>query len=571
MPEPARLGSTRLSTRLLIYFAVTYLVLIAALGWFVDRQTRNALLEDLAANSEDIARVALLDLPDTPDSIQGWAEQVAVTSGHRVTVVDTAGVVVADSHTDPATVDNHADRVEVAAALAGEVGRDSRRSESTGISQFYLALPPQDGHVLRVSVSEQAIADRLAPMRWGILSAFAVVGLIGVGLVAFLARRLAGPIAGIRDTTLEIASGDLGKRPGRSSVAEIDQLGLAISRLADELGERLAQSESATDTLEVVLRALPQGTILIGADEGIIYSNPRAESLLGTVPPILSALSPHPFQTIVRHARDRGESTDITVDHGAPARKLRAVATPFTEDRRVLLVVVDVTDRERAASVRRDFVANASHELKTPVSSIIASAEALRIAVERGDDSAMGFAGTVEAAAHRLDRLVSDLLDLSRLEGDAPELKRLRIDLVVSEEAGRFSAQAAQSGIDLVVDTEPAHVMGNRRDLTTAVRNLVDNAVRYTPEGGTVRVRVGEDQGAVAITVEDTGAGIPTRDLERVFERFYRVDAARSRRTGGTGLGLSIVKHVIEGHSGTVAVTSQLGVGSTFTARLPSA
>lgn len=569
MIRSPRPGTTRLSTRFLLYYAVTYLVLISSLGWFVDRQIRTALVEDLATGAENVARVAQLQMPADTGSLQTWSRQVFEASGLRVTVIDADGVVLADSHSDPAVMENHSGRPEVVEAMRGEVGRDSRVSASTGFAQFYLALPPEDGLLLRVSVSERAVIDRLAPFRWGIISAFALIGVVGVGLVALLARRLADPISRIRDTTLEVAGGDLARRPERSRVRELDELGLAISRLAEELGERLVQSELATETLEVVLGALPQGTILVDPQERIVYSNPRAESLLGAIPEILAALTPHPFQTLVRESREIGEQVEIVVEHGSPPRQLRGVATPFTGDNRVLLVVVDVTDRERVASIRRDFVANASHELKTPVSSIIASAEALRIAVERGDDSAVGFARTVESSARQLDRLVSDLLDLSRLEREEPEVDRVRLDLLVADEVDRFAGQAAEAGIDLSIEAAQVYVMGNWRDLAMAVRNLLDNAIRYTPGGGTISVRLREDEGMAVIEVEDSGAGIPTRDLERVFERFYRVDAARSRRTGGTGLGLSIVRHVVESHGGSVSAASQLGVGSTFTVRLP--
>jgi two-component system phosphate regulon sensor histidine kinase PhoR len=382
---------------------------------------------------------------------------------------------------------------------------------------------------------------------------------------------LAQPIGEIRDIALGIAGGDFTKRPARSSVRELDELGLSISQLAEELGERLVQSEVATQTLEVVLGALPQGTVLVDADEAIVYANPRAEELIGPIPEQLNGLTPHPFQTVIRECREAMDQVDITVDHGSPPRRLRGVASPFTGDRRILLVIVDVTDQERVASIRRDFVANASHELKTPVSSIIASSEALTLAVQRGDDAAINFARNLEASARQLDNMVSDLLDLSRLEREVPEVERLRLDLLVSEEVAGLQDVAGKAGVGLAVDADDVSVSGNWRDLAMAVRNLLDNAVRYTPGGGSVDVTVSVDEDSAIVEIADTGAGIPTRDLERVFERFYRVDAARSRRTGGTGLGLSIAKHVIESHGGTISARSQLDVGSTFTIRLPVA
>ena len=564
-------GRTRLSTQFLLYYAAVYLVLIGALGWFVDRQIRSAFVDDLVASVESTARVARLTMPDDEAMLGEWADEVFDSTGLRVTVIRTDGLVAADSHSNPEIMENHLGRPEVTAALRGEVGRDLRVSDSTGFSQHYVALPPDNGLIIRVSESERSVSDRLAPFRWGTLSMFFLLGLGGVLIVAFIARRLAQPIGEIRDIALGIAGGDFTKRPARSSVLELDELGLSISQLAEELGERLVQSEVATQTLEVVLGALPQGTVLVDADEAIVYANPRAEELIGPIPEQLNGLTPHPFQTVIRECREAMDQVDITVDHGSPPRRLRGVASPFTGDRRILLVIVDVTDQERVASIRRDFVANASHELKTPVSSIIASSEALTLAVQRGDDAAINFARNLEASARQLDNMVSDLLDLSRLEREVPEVERLRLDLLVSEEVAALQDLAGRAGVGLTVDADDVSVTGNWRDLAMAVRNLLDNAVRYTPGGGSVDVTVSADDDSAIVEITDTGAGIPTRDLERVFERFYRVDAARSRRTGGTGLGLSIAKHVIESHSGTISARSQLDVGSTFTIRLPVA
>ena len=571
MNRPPQPGRTQLSTRFLLYYAVTYLVLIGTLGWFVERQVRSALVDDLITSMESVAEVARLDMPDSPSELEAWASDVFQASGFRVTAISLEGEVLADSHSDPSVMENHGDRPEVVQAFSGEVGRSFRVSGSTGFAQHYLALPPQDGIVIRVAVAEAAVVERLGPFRWGIFSTFVVVGLVGIGVVALLATRLARPIARIRDTTLRIARGRLQELPQRSSARVLDELGLSITPLAEDLGERLAQAELASDTLEIVLGALPQGTVLVGPGEDIEYHNRRARELLGAVPAHLNALTPHPFQTIVRECLQTGAKEEVVVDHGAPPRRLQGMATPFAGEQRVLLVVIDVTDRERVASIRRDFVANASHELKTPVSSIIASAEALTMAVERSDDSAIGFARTIDSAARQLDRLVSDLLDLSRLERDEPELDRVRLDLLVSEEAARFADQAEEAGIELSVETTSMTVMGNWRDLSMAVRNLLDNAIRYTSDGGSVSVRARVDEGHAVVEVEDTGSGIPTRDLDRIFERFYRVDAARSRRTGGTGLGLSIVRHVIESHGGSVSASSQLDVGSTFSLTLPLA
>jgi two-component system phosphate regulon sensor histidine kinase PhoR len=393
-------------------------------------------------------------------------------------------------------------------------------------------------------------------------------GIVGLVVVGLLARSTAAPIAALTEHTLELTQGESGRVP-RSQVRELDQLGLAISKLEAGQRERVVQAEHATATLEMVLGALRQGTVLFSEADEVVYANPSAQELLGAVPATLAGLAPFPFQNAVRECRETQRPVERAVEHGKPVRRLRAVATPFSTDNRILLVVVDVTDLDRVASIRRDFVANASHELKTPVSAIIASSEALQIAVVRHDDSSLGFAQQIERSARQLDRLVGDLLDLSRLERDQPELEPLSLDLLVREELERLRPVAEEKAIELSMELAPTQIAGSRRDIAIAVRNLLDNAIRYTGVGGSVGAVLRTVNGEVVLRISDTGEGIPTRDLARVFERFYRVDAARSRSTGGTGLGLAIVKHVVESHGGSVDVESELGRGSVFTVRLP--
>jgi two-component system sensor histidine kinase SenX3 len=250
---------------------------------------------------------------------------------------------------------------------------------------------------------------------------------------------------------------------------------------------------------------------------------------------------------------------------------LRATAQPVGDDGSILLVVRDVTEARRLNAVRRDFVANASHELKTPVASIRAAAETLHDAAAEDPPAVRRFADQLEREALRLQRIVADLLDLSRLESGSDLDDRVRLDSVARDEVERLQPSAHEAGISLGFEAAGVpSVHGSGRDLALLTRNLVDNAIRYSSRGGEVHVRVTCDDDHVKLEVADTGVGIPTRDLPRVFERFYRVDRARSRETGGTGLGLAIVKHVAENHGGGVDVSSELGVGSTFVVSLPA-
>jgi len=273
---------------------------------------------------------------------------------------------------------------------------------------------------------------------------------------------------------------------------------------------------------------------------------------------------------LVRQARVEQNVAEGDLEHGAPVRTLRAAAVLFPADKRVLVTITDVTASNRMEAIRRDFVAAASHELKTPVASILASAEALGLALSRDPASAARFAVQVERSARQLAKLVSDLLDLSRVESSSMESEPVAVGPMVESEVARVKAAVAEAEIALSVEAAPVVVVGSRPDLALAVRNLLDNAIRHTPRGGSISVTVSADDGRCYITVADTGEGIPRRELPRIFERFYRVDTARSRTTGGTGLGLAIVKHVADGHRGEVSVESELGVGSRFRIDLPA-
>jgi two-component system phosphate regulon sensor histidine kinase PhoR len=539
------------------------------MAWFLSRSVESAFTEGLLDQVEAAAGIAALGMPSGEAGLEAWAEEASEVGEYRFTVIDQGGVVLADSHSDPATMENHANRPEVAAALNGETGRDIRESDTTGFDQIYVAIPTDDGMVLRLSASSDEIAAETWPYRSSLIFVSIVVGLLGLLLAAWLARRMSQPILQLTEQTRALSSDGGDQKLSRSTVEEIDSLAMAISDLDAANKTRLEEAAHASSTLDVVLAALPQGTVLFDESDSVVYANPSAHGLLGAVPSTLAGLAPFPFQDLVHDARATGETAVTQAEHGKPTRVLRAIATPFAQDPRVLLVVVDVTERERAASVRRDFVANASHELKTPVSSIIASSEALQLAVARGDPSAVDFARRIEGSATQLDRLVADLLDLSRLERDQPELEPLSLSHLVREEVERVRSVADESGIELTAELADVPVAGSRRDLAIAVRNLLDNAIRHTPAGGKIGADLEMVGKEAVLRVSDTGEGIPTRDVDRVFERFYRVDAARSRATGGTGLGLAIVKHVVESHGGEVNVQSELGAGSTFTIRLP--
>ena len=400
------------------------------------------------------------------------------------------------------------------------------------------------------------------------LGAAAFAALLLAALAAAL-RRLAGVLSGLEETAAGLGGGRPGAPPRPSGIEEVDRLAGSLHRAGlrfAETGEALRRERSL---LEVALDALPGGILLVEADDRVAYSNSACGRMLGEVTDPSGRMAVRSVRALVTEARRGDGPYEETMTRGYPQRILGVRAFVIDEGGRVLVIVLDLTETRRIQTMRRDFVADASHELKTPVASILASSEALEIALDRNPDSAGLFAGQISSSARRLSRLITDLLDLSRLETQARASEECDLEGVVVAEAEAFAEAARQMGIGFSLRTEPVGVRGSAAELALAIRNLCDNALRFTEEGGSVRVALEASDGEGALTVADTGVGIPRRDLERIFERFYRVDVARSRRTGGTGLGLAIVKHVAERHGGSVTVNSLLGEGSTFRLHIP--
>ncbi len=362
----------------------------------------------------------------------------------------------------------------------------------------------------------------------------------------------------------------VGRRRGARSAADAHQ---AEGR-AEERSSQLAGDVASRDT---VLSAMTEGVVLFAPNGEVAYANGAARGILGRRFDSVQEVTPAALRDAILaaadpDAKDGRVPQSIVRQFETASGVVDATVVPSTPPGSVVVVARDVTAARGVDRLRRDFVANASHELKTPVASILAIAETLRGAASDDPDATDRFLAFLEQEANRLSRLVRDLLELSRLEGETLEPAPVVLDRVVTTEAERLRRRAEAAGLSFVVDhLDPAEVLGSQPDLALLVHNLVDNAIRYTPGGGQVRVSLMTRDGSASIEVDDTGIGIPSSSLDRVFERFYRVDAARSRETGGTGLGLSIVRHVAESHGGQVRVESVLGAGSTFIVRLPLA
>lgn len=560
-----------LAGRLIVWQVSVVLLVLLGLGVVLNHVLEGHLVDSLTASLTSQARSVRAALPEDPSQLQDTVVRLGRVSDVRITVIRTDGVVLADSEHDPAAMENHADRPEVREALQGRTGTASRRSETVGGEFRYVALPPEDGAVVRLAVPLTLVRDRQATVRLtvalGMLAA-AAAGVIGVLLVG---RGVSRPLRRITASLARLGESDVEGRIEQGGAEEVTILAAALNRMADRLRNQVRASREAQRARDLILSSMEEGILLAGPDGGVTFANPALERYLGARPDRVATLSPAMLRDALRRAREEEAAVPVEVELGVPTRSLRGAALPVDRVGSVLLVLRDVTQAKRLDAVRRDFVANASHELKTPVAAILAAAETIRRAA--ADDPAVvpRFTEQLEREAVRLSRIVSDLLDLSRLEAGTDLTESVALDAVVEEEVIRFSDIAAEAKVQLSVDAEDTPpIRGSTQDLRLLIANLVDNAIQYTRPGGRVHVSLTAEDAEVVLRVQDTGIGIASRDLPRIFERFYRGDRARSRETGGTGLGLSIVKHVAENHGGMVRVKSELGRGSHFEVRLPA-
>lgn len=365
----------------------------------------------------------------------------------------------------------------------------------------------------------------------------------------------------------------LGDESALGRAPSLEAILASLEQGAEHSTEETSGSNEEADRLRRTLDALPQGVVVCDAEGNLRFRNARAASLIESRH--AEILAARAVEEMIKDAQP-GQAAERTIELYGPPRRTLLVRTDTLDDARrtlgVVAVLDDVSERRRLEAVRRDFVANVSHELKTPVGALGLLAETLL--TEPDPAVSQRLAARIQAEAFRVSRIIDDLLDLSRLEAEeSPPREPVHVDLVMAEAIDRVRATADAAGVPLRLQepTSSCAVLGDRRQLVTALHNLLENAVQYSNRGAEVTLESHEQDGFVELSVRDRGIGIPARDLERVFERFYRVDHGRSRRTGGTGLGLAIVRHVASNHGGSCRVESREGVGSIFTVRLPLA
>lgn len=576
--------------RIALSFVALAAVVFALLGLYLDHAF---LQHDAASNRQRlIAETRLVQrfLPPPPwasgPDLQRQVRQLDSDLQARITLIDSQGKVLADSRFDPAAMENHADRPERHQALATGEGSAVRYSRTLRLHMLYVALPAgafpaQDIVRLAVplTVAEQASRELRRALLLAFLLAVLAIAVVSVRLAAALAR----PVQRLVNVARRVARGDLTARVEGSAPGELGVLGEVFNSALERLSDLLEKSRREAQYYAALLEQMSDAVVVVDTDGRVGLVNRVFATLfeldrdwaLGrhvqevTLNYELSALL---MRAVEQDVTQHGE---IAVLHPQP-RLLYAVVTPLSGDQNRVLGAIallrDLTELQRADQVRRDFVANASHELRTPAAAIRALAEVLESGALRDPDKGPRFATQIMQEADRLTRLLDDMLTLTRVERGAEllQVQPLPVAPALAEVVARLQPLASARQIAVRTEVGPEdRVFADPSGLHTILLNLLDNALKYTSAGGQVTARGRTVPGGYEIAVSDTGVGIPAEHLPRLFERFYRVDKARDRATGGTGLGLSIVKHLAEAHGGSVTVESTVGQGSTFTVFFP--
>lgn len=524
------------------------------------------------------------------DEVIPSEELARITRGmdNRVTIVDHAGGVLADNREAPGHMDNHGDRPEILMAESHGVGVAERYSETLDQNMLYVALSVEDqGEILgyvRVAVPLEHVDMQLASLRNRIFASAVLIAGFCLVLVFFLARRFTKPITEMTDAATRLARGEYHLRLPVDKDDETGRLSRALNALAEGTEERIAALTGSRNQLAAVLSGLSEGVIAVDVEQRIVHLNDAARDMLAIGSrdviglPLWEVARVTEIGRTVETCLVELATVNASVTLGGKHLDVAAVPLRGGEQSRaagVVVVLQDITEMLHLEKVRSDFVANASHELKTPISAIRGLVETILDDPSMPSEVLNQFVDRISNQAKRLDSIVKDLIHLSRFDTSTGRMPVSTVNLgdllrhIHESDQDDAHSHNVQFLLDLCEDA--VEVEGEQEALNQMIVNLVDNALKYSGDNGRVILRLRKLGGMAVIEVEDHGAGIPPEEQQRIFERFYRVDRARSRELGGTGLGLSIVKHIARAHGGSVRVDSTVGKGALFAVKIPLA
>ncbi|MDY7033052.1 MAG: ATP-binding protein [Thermodesulfobacteriota bacterium] len=570
------------------FFAQISLILISLLtigfylGYSLKNYYVNQISSQLTTNAILVRNMIDKDVVEGGvDSVDAVAKRIGNETHSRITIIDREGTVIGDSEKDPRKMENHIDRPEIRDALTGMYGKSIRYSETLDIEMIYLAIPMTDNgkinRVIRISLSLDHVNERITHIYkiigWGTLLAI----LISLGIGFLFAKRMSRPITQMTRVARKISEGNFSERIRANSTDEIGDLARSFNSMSIELQKRIKSLSKEIGEKQAILSGMIEGVIAADSDQRIILFNTAAETMfnvssrkaLGRF--YWEVIRHSGFNAVFQEVLDTGnpKTEEITLQYEGE-KILHVQAAAITDEKKEHLAVVavfhDITEIRRLERVRKEFVANVTHELRTPLTSIKGFVETLRDGAINDPENSLKFLNIIATHTDRLNQLLSDLLELSQIESGRTEMNLEPINImdVINRVVSVFADTVHQRKQSITIDIQEdfPFVLVDEEKVEIVLINLLDNAVKYTPDNGEITVSAFDKGNNVQIEVSDTGMGIPDAELPRIFERFYRVDKARSRELGGTGLGLSIVKHIVDAHGGTVHAESEMGKGT---------
>ena len=574
-------------------FCLIVLAALSLVTWFSLHTIRSFYLDQTADSLMQSARLLSLKLEslstaEDADDVREIIDRISDTTDTRYTIIDDSGTVIADTDEKYAFMEPHGNRPEIMDARRTGKGLATRYSSTLQQNMMYAATssdgPGGEKRVVRASVSLAFIDQTLNAVLGRVAVAGVLVAFVAIIISVWLARHISRPIQSMTHAARRFARGEFTEKVPVPPAPELAQLSEAMNAMASELNSRLETIEQQTREKEVIFGSMIEGVLAIDAEGGLISMNNAAAELLGIEESvsggrkILELIRSTVLAAFVKRAMDSQDTiTDELTLPTVPETHIQMHGSRLHgEDGQnlgVLIVLHDITHMRKLEQIRKEFVANVSHELKTPVTSIKGFVETLLDDDRPDEETTRRFLEIISRQVRRLSTIIEDLLSLSRIERQQDEPLRMEstyIPGLIASAVELCEEGAKAKGITILHDVKvPDTFMLNGALFEQALVNLVDNAVKYSPDGSEVRIRAFEEAGGLVVEVSDNGIGIDPEHLPRLFERFYRVDKGRSRQVGGTGLGLAIVKHIVLSHGGTVDVDSQTGKGTTFRIFLP--
>ena len=572
------------------FFTVQILLIFMAIfvsSFFTIRTLVDLIYSRTAQEQEAICRLIVNMLPEkgfiSLHNAQDFSYQASSGTRVRLTLIQYSGSVLADSHSDPFYMENHFDRPEVQEALRSAIGRSRRYSFTMREEMFYTAIPvPTRSLIVRTSISVEEIKREINQMYLRLTLSSLIILFFAVVFSYVFAKTISSAMTSIKNVAKHYAAGDFTITLEQGNVLELNELSTAINSMGLQLKEKIKTITSQKDELQAMLNSMTEPVILVDRHLDIREYNPSAEKyIFGNSctenANLLSVINNVEITELVESTLKTGTYSENVVCFNFEEEIYYLVHVSYIENLEndkpgALVVLNNISAIKHLEKIRKDFVANVSHELKTPVTSIIGYIETI---MSRGDIDQKNidkFMDIISRQANRLVKIIEDLLIFSRVDYEHAEIEKENIPLtdLIGSSVAACSYYAEQKDMKIHINCdEYLELYANTVLAEQALTNLIDNAVKYSGNGTDIFITVTETQSEIFISVEDSGPGITQKDLKRIFERFYRVDKARSRELGGTGLGLAIVKHVLKTHSGRIEVDSVPGKGSKFTLVFP--